>query len=64
MNVLALSEVAHPLSLFADTAEDLMTPNPVSLRDAATIREAHSARMVYAPAIKTEGKLHQLRGAL
>jgi IMP dehydrogenase len=31
---------------------------------AATIRELHSARMVYAPAIKTEGKLHQLRGAL
>ncbi len=40
MNQLAISEVAHPLTLFADTAADLMTSNPVSLRDAATIREA------------------------
>jgi IMP dehydrogenase len=31
---------------------------------ARTIRELHQVRMVHAPAIKTEGKMHQLRGAL
>jgi predicted transcriptional regulator len=40
MNDTAFSEVAHPVTLTAATARDLMTPNPVSLRDAATIREA------------------------
>jgi CBS domain-containing protein len=40
MNDLAYFETAHPLTLIAEIAEDLMTANPVSLRDAATIREA------------------------
>jgi predicted transcriptional regulator len=40
MSKMAFPEIAHPLVLTADTAQDLMTPNPVSLRDAATIREA------------------------
>jgi len=31
---------------------------------AATIADLHRVRMIHAPAIKTEGKLHQLRGAL
>jgi IMP dehydrogenase len=31
---------------------------------ARTIGELHEARIVHAPAIKTEGKLHQLRGSL
>lgn len=31
---------------------------------ARTIDELHDVRMIHAPAIKTEGKLHQLRGAL
>jgi IMP dehydrogenase len=31
---------------------------------APTIRDLHSARMVHAPAIKTEGKLHQIRGLI
>ena len=31
---------------------------------ARTVREMHEVRMIHAPAIKTEGKLHQLRGAL
>lgn len=31
---------------------------------ARTIRELHEVRMIHAPAIKTEGKLYQLRGAL
>ena len=30
---------------------------------AETIREMHGARMVYAPAIKTEGKIYQMSGA-
>lgn len=30
---------------------------------AETIREMHGARMVYAPAIKTEGKIYQMAGA-
>src|SRR6516162_531082 len=40
MNETIYSERAHALSLAAETAKDLMTSNPVSLRDAATIREA------------------------
>ncbi|HEY1860809.1 MAG TPA: CBS domain-containing protein [Gemmataceae bacterium] len=40
MSELAFPEVAHPLTLSAKSARDLMTANPVSLRDAATIREA------------------------
>lgn len=35
-----LTEVALPLTLNAETAADLMTPNPVSIRDRATIKEA------------------------
>jgi IMP dehydrogenase len=31
---------------------------------APTVRDLHGVRMVHAPAIKTEGKLHQHRGAL
>lgn len=30
---------------------------------AETIKEMHGARMVYAPAIKTEGKIYQMSGA-
>jgi predicted transcriptional regulator len=40
MNETVNSEWAHALTLAAETAQDLMTSNPVSLRDAATIREA------------------------
>lgn len=36
----------------------------MSVLGAATIAELHQVRMIHAPAIKTEGKLHQLRGAL
>jgi IMP dehydrogenase len=31
---------------------------------ARTVRELHRVRMIHAPGIKTEGKLHQLRGSL
>jgi IMP dehydrogenase len=31
---------------------------------ASTVRDLHRVRMIHAPAIKTEGKLHQLRGSL
>jgi CBS domain-containing protein len=40
MSALNVSENAGPIILKAITAADLMTPNPVSLRDSATIREA------------------------
>src|SRR5438552_2327638 len=33
-------EVGVPLSLRAETAEELMTANPLSIRDVATVREA------------------------
>jgi CBS domain-containing protein len=36
----AAPAVVSRLSLWAETAADLMTPNPVSLRDGATVREA------------------------
>jgi hypothetical protein len=31
---------------------------------ARTIRDLHDVRMIHAPAIKTEGKMHQLSGRL
>jgi IMP dehydrogenase len=34
----------------------------MSVLGARTVRDLHKVRMVHAPAIKTEGKLHQLRG--
>jgi IMP dehydrogenase len=36
----------------------------MSVLGAHTIRELHDVRMIHAPAIKTEGKLYQMRGAL
>jgi IMP dehydrogenase len=36
----------------------------MSVLGAHTVRELHDARMIYAPAIKTEGKVYQLRGKI
>lgn len=38
--------------------------NAMAVLGARTVRDLHEVRMVHAPAIKTEGKLYQLRGAL
>jgi predicted transcriptional regulator len=40
MNKVALPDTCRMLTLTAETAEDLMTANPVSLQDSATVREA------------------------
>src|SRR5262245_28019170 len=40
MNKLAIPDTHRVLTLTAETAEDLMTANPVSLQDSATVREA------------------------
>jgi len=40
MNITLRAEVVPSLVLAAETAEELMTPNPVSVRDNATIQEA------------------------
>src|SRR2546425_1079731 len=40
MTALLSPEVTTPLTLTARTAEDLMTPNPVSIRADATVKEA------------------------
>ena len=40
MNYSMHTAIALPMTLDADTAADLMTPNPVSIRDRATTKEA------------------------
>jgi predicted transcriptional regulator len=40
MNEPLTAEAGRPITLRAETAADLMTPNPLSLRDNATLREA------------------------
>jgi CBS domain-containing protein len=42
MNAIAFTETTNRLALLAKTAEDLMTPNPLSLREHATVDEAIS----------------------
>jgi len=42
MNAIALTETTNRLALLAKTAEDLMTTNPLSLREHATVDEAIS----------------------
>jgi CBS domain-containing protein len=34
------TEVRSPMKLIAETAADLMTPNPISIRDTASVHEA------------------------
>ena len=40
MSHLKLPEMPRPVTLQAETAADLMTPNPLSVRDTASVREA------------------------
>ena len=40
MNAALKTNAVLRLTLNAETAVDLMTPNPVSIRDVATVREA------------------------
>ncbi|HJS07497.1 MAG TPA: CBS domain-containing protein, partial [Pirellulales bacterium] len=40
MNAIALTETNNRIALMTKTAEDIMTINPLSLRDDATVAEA------------------------
>ena len=40
MNTTACRPVSKPLALHAETAADMMTPNPLSIRASASVREA------------------------
>jgi CBS domain-containing protein len=59
MNTMEL-EVSRPLMLGAETAADLMTANPVSIREHATVREAITLlidrRVSAAPVIDAAGR--------
>ena len=55
-------EMIRPLTLQAETAAEMMSPNPVSIRDGASIQEAvalftpRSADISMAPAFETPPK--------
>jgi IMP dehydrogenase len=60
----SLNQLLYGPSSKTDGTENLVGALRVSMGyvGAQTIREMHNARMVYAPAIKTEGKIYQMAG--
>jgi IMP dehydrogenase len=60
----SLNKLLFGPSSKTDGTENLVGALRVSMGyvGAENIREMHNARMVYAPAIKTEGKIYQMAG--
>ncbi len=60
----SLNQLLYGPSSKTDGTENLVGALRVSMgyAGAETIREMHNARMIYAPAIKTEGKIYQMAG--
>ena len=60
----SLNQLLYGPSSKTDGTENLVGALRISMGmvGAQNVREMHSARMVYAPAIKSEGKIYQMAG--